>query len=70
MALSGSFYNYPVSSFGLYCEWSASQSITGNYSDVTLNVYLSYYTIEVGTRSDSSLQINGSSETYTTPTVS
>lgn len=69
MALSGSFYNYPVSSFGLYCEWSASQSITGNYSDVTLNVYLSYYTIKVDTRSDSSLQINGSSETYTTPAI-
>ena len=43
MALSGSFYNYPVKSFGLYCEWSASQSVTGNYSNVTLKVYLSYW---------------------------
>ena len=45
-ALSGTFQNYPVSSFGLYCEWSGTQSITGNYTDVTLKVYLSYYTLE------------------------
>ena len=45
MALSGTFQNYPVSSFGLYCEWSGVQSVTGNYTDVTLKVYLSYYTI-------------------------
>ena len=44
MALSGSFEKYPVSGFGLYCTWSATQSVTGNYSDVTLNVYLKYYT--------------------------
>ncbi len=32
MALSGTFQNYPVSSFGLYCEWSGVQSVTGNYT--------------------------------------
>ena len=42
MALSGTFQNYPVSSFGLYCEWSGVQSVTGNYTDITLKVYLSY----------------------------
>ena len=52
MALSGSFYNYPVKSFGLYCEWSASQSVTGNYSNVTLKVYLSYWDLYVGARDD------------------
>ena len=40
MATSGSFSKYPVDNFGLYCTWSASQSVIGNYSDVTLNVYL------------------------------
>ena len=45
MALSGSFQNLPVNNFGLYCTWSATQSVTGNYSDVTLNVYLKYYTL-------------------------
>lgn len=48
MALSGTFQNYPVSSFGLYCEWSGAQSVTANYTDVTLKVYLSYYTLDVG----------------------
>lgn len=70
MALSGSFYNYPTGSFGLYCEWSGSQSATGNYTDVTLKVYLSYYTISVGARADSTVSINGTSETYTVPAIS
>lgn len=69
MALSGTFQNYPVSSFGLYCEWSGTQSITGNYTDVTLKVYLSYYTLDAGARSDSTISINGVSETYTVPAI-
>ena len=70
MALSGSFSKYPVDNFGLYCTWSATQSITGNYSDVTLNVYLQYYTLSVGSRSDSTVSINGVSETYTAAAIS
>lgn len=69
MALSGTFQNYPVSSFGLYCEWSGAQSVTGNYTDVTLKLYLSYYTLDVGARSDSTISINGVSETYTVPAI-
>ena len=69
MALSGTFQNYPVSSFGLYCEWSGAQSVTGNYTDVTLSVYLSYYTLAVGARSDSTISVNGVSETYTAPAI-
>ena len=70
MALSGTFQNYPVSSFGLYCEWSGTQSVTGNYTDITLKVYLSYYSLSVGDRSDSTISINGTSETYTAPAIS
>lgn len=70
MALSGSFYKYPVDNFGLYCTWSATQSVAGNYSDVTLNVYLKYYTLNVGSRSDSTVSINGVSETYTAQAIS
>lgn len=69
MALSGTFQKYPVSSFGLYCEWSGAQSVTGNYTDITLNVYLSYYTLAVGARSDSTISVNGVSETYTAPAI-
>lgn len=69
MALSGSFHNYPVSEFGLYCTWSAVQNTSGNYSDVTLNVYLRFYTISVDSRSDSTISINGTTETYTSPAI-
>ena len=69
MALSGSFYKYPVDNFGLYCTWSATQSVTGNYSDVTLNVYLKYYTLNVGSRSDSTVSINSVAEIYTAPAI-
>lgn len=69
MALSGSYYKYPTSSFGLYVEWTASQSVTGNYSDVTQKIYLSYYTLEVSSRSDSTSSINGSAVTYTAPAI-
>lgn len=69
MALSGSYYSYPVSSFGLYVEWSATQSVTGNYSTITQNIYLSYYTLEVGSRGDSTSSINGTTVTYTAPAI-
>lgn len=65
MALSGSFYNYPVGEFGLYCEWSGVQNFGGNYTDITLNVYLRYYTINTSTRPNSTISINGEAETYT-----
>lgn len=69
MALSGSFSNYPTGKFGLYCEWSGSQSVTGNYTNITLKVYLQFYTISVGARSDSTISINGTSETYTAAAI-
>lgn len=69
MALSGTFQNYPVSQFGLYCEWSGVQSQTGNYTDVTLKVYLHYYTIDVGARNNAIVNINGTSETYSTAKI-
>jgi len=69
MALSGSYSNYPVNNFGLYVEWSATQSKTGNYSDVTQKIYLAYYTIEVGQRTDSTSSINGTSVTFTAPAI-
>ena len=69
MALSGSFQNLPVSGFGLYCTWSATQSVSGNYSDVTLNVYLKYNKLEVGERSDSTITIGSVTETYTSQAI-
>lgn len=74
MALSGSFSQYPVTAsygnFGLYCEWSGSQSYSGNYTDITLKVYVRYWELYVGARSDSTVSINGVSETYTAAAIS
>ena len=69
MALSGTYQEYPVSSFGVYVEWSATQSVKGNYSDVTQKVYLSYYTIEVGARDDGKSSINGTEVTYSSAAI-
>ena len=69
MALSGNYHDYPVSSFGVYVEWSATQSVKGNYSDVTQKVYLSYYTIEVGARDDGTSSINGTEVTYSSAAI-
>lgn len=72
MALSGSFSKYPISGtkLALICNWTATQSQAGNYSDVKLDVYLQYYHIDVGSRSDSTISINGTSETYTAAAIS
>lgn len=73
MALSGSFSKYPVTAsygkFGLYCEWNGTQSVSGNYTDITLKVYLRYYSLNVGSRDDSTVSINGVKETYTVPAI-
>lgn len=69
MALSGSFYNYPVGEFGLYCTWSGVQNPSTNSTTITLNVYLRYYTINVHARSDGKVNINGTQQTYSTPRI-
>lgn len=70
MALSGNFSKYPSTYLGLYCTWSATQSVTGNYSDVTLKVYLKYASLYVGARDDCTASINGTSETFSSPAIS
>lgn len=69
--LSGSFYQYPVSSaarFGLYCEWSGVQSVSGNYTDITVNVYLSYWNIDVGSKT-CTVTAGGAAKTFTSPRI-
>lgn len=70
MALSGKFSDYPSSYLGLYCEWKAEQSVAGNYSDITLDVYLKYYALTVGARTDATISIAGASETFSTKAIS
>lgn len=70
MALSGSFQSYPVNSFGVYCSWSATQSITGYYSDVTVNVYIQHYSISAGARTNSTIKCGSETYTYSSPALS
>lgn len=69
MALSGSFSSYPVSGFGLYVSWSASQNIFNNTSTITYDVYLRYYTISVGARSGNDAWIDDNMTEYDTSAI-
>lgn len=71
MALNGNFSNLPMSGgrCGLYCTWSAVQSTTGNYSDVTVNVYLRIFDIHLESRT-LTIYVNGDGNTVTTPPIS
>ena len=69
MALSGSFSKYATSSFGLYCTWSGTQSITGNYTDVTVKVYISHQRLTSSAR-PATISINGTSESFTAAAIS
>lgn len=70
MALSGSFYSYPVNSFGVYCSWSATQNIPGYYSDVTVKVYIQHYSLTAGSRTNSTIKCGSEAYTYTSPSLS
>lgn len=67
---SGNFSKYPVSGFGLYCEWTSTPNNVENKSSVTVNVYLKYYSLTVGSRSDSTIVCNGVTHTYTAGSIS
>lgn len=69
MAISGSYSVNPAGYLKLIVEWTAVQSVTGNYSDVTQKIYLSYAQIEVGSRSNATSSINGTEVTYSTPAI-
>lgn len=70
MALSGSFQNYVYNDFGIYCEWTATQSTTGNYSTIILKTYLSYYNLNVGQRTGNTSSIDGKESIFTTSSIS
>jgi hypothetical protein len=69
MALSGSFYKDVGSHWRVYCSWSATQSISGNYSDVTMYVYWQgrdqYGTTYTSTTKNGSSTVDGTTENFT-----
>lgn len=68
MALSGSFYKNVASRWRVYVSWSGSQSISGNYTDITMKVYWqsldSYGTTYTSTTKSGSSTIEGTSESF------
>ena len=71
---NGSFSNYVQGSnssnyFGLYCEYTFSQSISGNYTDVTVSTWIRYYSIEVAARSGGVVNVGGSTKSFSTSAI-
>lgn len=67
---SGTFSNHPVSDFGLYCEWSATPDVQGNFSTVLLNVYFSYWgPVHISARTDGIINVAGNYSYYSVPAI-
>ena len=75
MALSGridgsvTYQPYASKPFSFYCTWSATQSVSGNYSDVTVSTYWATTSIgatfnTVGSR-NASITIDGDTQSIT-----
>ena len=70
---NGSFYNYVKGTkeseyFGLYCEYTYAQNIAGNYTDVTVDVYIRYYSINIGAQSGT-ITVCGESKSFTSQAI-
>lgn len=67
---NGSFQNFVNNTLGLYCEYSWSQSISGNYSDVTVSVWVKYYSLDINSRNGGKVTVNGTSKSFSTSAIS
>lgn len=76
---TGSFTNYVKGSnssnyFGLYGEYTfasqTSDSIAGNYTDVTVSLWIRYYSLSIGARSGGYVTINGTQCSFSTSAIS
>lgn len=70
MALSGSIQG-TYKGWTVRSDWSASQSVAGNYSDITVNHYLvmaSGYKLSIGSRTNS-CTVNGQQQNFTSPAI-
>lgn len=71
---NGSFYNYVAGSsessyFGLYCEYTFDQNISGNYTNVTVDVWIRYYSLSCSTKTGT-ITIGDKSISFTSPSIS
>lgn len=70
MALSGSIQG-TYKGWTVRSDWSASQSVAGNYSDITVNHYLVLapnYRLSIGSRTNS-CTVNGQQQNFTSPAI-
>jgi hypothetical protein len=73
---NGSFYNYVHGTsssnyFGLYCEYTYNQNIGGNYTDITIDAYIRYYSLYVSSVANSvTITVGGTSKSLTSPAIS
>lgn len=67
MALSGSFEQFPTSgvNIGIYCTWSGNQNQSGNYTEITVNMYARCYSISRQQSTYGSITVNGVTEQIT-----
>ena len=71
---NGSFYKYVDGShesnyFGLYCEYTFSQNTLENYTDVTVDVWIRYYSLNVGAH-PGTITVGSDSVSFTGPAIS
>ncbi len=66
---SGSKTGALTSSFGVSIKWSSTPNVIGNYSSVTVDLYLNYYSMSVGSRK-AVITINGTNYEFTVSAIS
>lgn len=66
---SGNFSSNTGTQLNLYVTWSSTTNIAGNYSTVTMKVYLKHYSLYAISRINSTMSCNGTKYTYTSPAI-
>ena len=62
---SGSFSSKSYNGFCLYVEWSSTENVSANTSNVTAKVYVKSYSLNASALSGSYITINGNKKSWT-----
>ena len=66
---SGSFYSTNDQKIKLFVEWNSVRSESGDSADLNVKVYIVCYSIQVGSRTDNKITVNGKSYSFSTPKI-
>lgn len=72
MALSGTIVGSKQNYFGVEIDWTGAQNVSGNYTTITAKVYITYYSINIQSRTTAqgcSCTINGVAQGYSTTAI-